>query len=302
MRILLFGKNGQIGWELQNKLPPLGEVAALDFPEVDFADPDGLRKIVRAYSPDVIINAAAYTAVDQAEAEPEKASAVNGIAPGVLAEEAANLGAGLVHYSTDYVFDGAKRTPYTEGEDPHPLNVYGNTKLEGDRAVGRAGGAYLVFRTAWVYGARGRNFLLTILRLASERPELRIVDDQVGNPTWCGWIAETTVEILSRISREDGSSFASKMDRCKGVYNLSSEGEVSWFGFARAILEADPLPNELRTRNLLPIKTEEFPTAAKRPHYTVLSKDKVRKVFRLEIPSWREQFAAFMQTQGQARG
>jgi dTDP-4-dehydrorhamnose reductase len=297
MRILLFGKNGQIGWELQNKLPPLGEVAALDFPDVDFTDPDGLRKIVRAHSPDVIINAAAYTAVDPAEREPEKARAINGIAPGVLAEEAATLGAGLVHYSTDYVFDGAKRTPYTEADDPHPLGVYGSTKLEGDRAVECAGGAHLILRTSWVYGGRGGNFLLTIRRLARERPELRIVDDQVGNPTWCGWIAEATVGILLRISREDGPSFASKMDRYKGVYNLSSEGEVSWFEFAQAILDADPLRNEHRVRNILPIKTEDFPTAAKRPYYSVLSKDKIRRVFQLRIPSWREQFEAFTQTQ-----
>jgi len=298
MKILLFGKNGQIGWELAKKLPPLGEVVALDFPEVDFSDPDGLRKIIRAHAPNVILNAAGYTAVDQAEREPEKARGVNGIAPGILAEEAAALGAALVHYSTDYVFDGTKRTPYTEADDPRPLNVYGNTKWEGDRAVERAGGAYLIFRTSWVFGARGSNFLLTIRRLAGERPELRIVDDQVGNPTWCGWIAEATAEILLRISLEDGPSFVSKMNRYKGVYNLSSEGEVSWFVFARAILEADPLRNEHPMRNVLPIKTEEYPTAAKRPHYSVLSKDKIRRAFNLRIPSWREQFEAFMQTHG----
>jgi dTDP-4-dehydrorhamnose reductase len=298
MRILLFGPSGQIGWELSRILPRLGEVAALDFPEVDFADPGGLRKIVRACAPDVILNAAGYTAVDQAEREPEKARAVNGTAPAILAEEAAALGAALVHYSTDYVFDGTKRTPYTEEDDPHPLNVYGSTKLEGDRAVERAGSAYLIFRTSWVFGASGSNFLLTIRRLARERPELRIVDDQVGNPTWCGWIAEATAEILLRISLEDGPSFVSKMDRYKGVYNLSSEGEVSWFGFARAILEADPLRNEHPLPNVLPIKTEEYPAAAQRPHYSVLSKDRIRRAFNLRIPSWREQLAAFMQTQG----
>jgi dTDP-4-dehydrorhamnose reductase len=301
MRILLFGPSGQIGWELNRILPRLGEVAALDFPEVDFADPEGLRKIVRARAPDVILNAAGYTAVDQAEREPEKARAVNGTAPAVQAEEAAGLGCALVHYSTDYVFDGTKRTPYTEEDTPRPLNVYGTTKWEGDRAIGLVGGAYLIFRTSWVFGARGSNFLLTVRRLARERPELSIVDDQVGNPTWCRWIAEQTTEILLRISLEDGPSFAAKMERYKGVYNLSSEGEVSWFGFARAILEVDPLHNEHPIRNVLPIKTQEYPTAAKRPSYSVLSKDKLRRVFNLRISSWREQFEAFAQTQGKER-
>jgi dTDP-4-dehydrorhamnose reductase len=302
MRILLLGENGQIGWELAKKLPALGEVTALDFPTVDFADPEGLRKIVRAHSPEVIVNAAAYTAVDPAEAEPEKAGAINGIAPGILAEEASALGAALVHFSTDYVFDGRKRTPYTEEDVPRPLNVYGRTKLEGDRAVQRAGGAYLILRTSWVYGARGRNFYLNIRRLARERTELRVVDDQVGNPTWCGWIAETTMLILSRISQGDGSSFASKLSACKGIYNLSSEGEVSWFGFARAILESDPLRSEHRAREILPVKTGEYPAAAVRPQYSVLLKEKVRNVFHLNIPPWRVQFDDFLRSQAAERG
>jgi dTDP-4-dehydrorhamnose reductase len=302
MRILLLGKNGQIGWELNRVLPSLGEAVGLDFPEVDFTDPEGLLAVVQTEKPDVIINAAGYTAVDQAENEPEKALAINGIAPGVLAEEAASRGAGLVHYSTDYVFDGTKRTPYTEEDSPHPLNAYGNSKRAGDRAVERAGCAHLILRTSWVYGGRGGNFFLTIRRLASERPELRIVDDQVGNPTWCRWIAESTTEILSRISREDGSSFAAKMARHSGVYNLSSEGETTWFGFARVILDSDPLGKEHRAHALLPVKTTDYPTAAKRPLYSALSKEKVRTTFGIAIPSWREQFAFFLQTQAKERG
>ena len=298
MRILLFGKNGQVGWELERVLPALGTVVGLDFHEVDFARPENLRAVVRAQHPDLIVNAAAYTAVDQAESEPAKAMAVNGIAPGILAEEAAALGAGLVHYSTDYVFDGTKLAPYTEEDPAAPLNVYGRTKLEGDRAVAGAGAAYLILRTSWVYGARGRNFTQTIRRLARERTELRIVDDQVGNPTWCRSIAEATAQMLSGITNAGGAGFFAEMDRCKGVYNFSSEGEVSWFDFARAILESDPGRSQHRVREILPIKTAEYPTAARRPLFSVLSKEKIRRVFGISAASWRDQFAGCMQALG----
>ena len=289
MRILLFGKNGQVGWELQRTLAPLGEVIALDQPEVDFTDIDGLRATVREHKPDLIVNAAAYTAVDRAESEPETAMAVNGIAPGVLAEEAKRLKVGLVHYSTDYVFDGTKGEPYTEEDVPNPLNVYGVTKLTGDRAIEAVGWTYLILRTSWVYGARGRNFFLTIRRLARERAELRVVDDQVGNPTWCRSIAKATAEILSLILRGRNHPLLAKMNEHKGIYHCSSNGEVSWFGFANAILQADPRKDEIITRSIIPIPTREYPTPAKRAPYAVLSKGKIERAFGVKIQPWHEQ-------------
>ncbi len=240
MRILLLGKNGQVGWELQQVLPLFGEVMALDKPEVDFTDLAGLRRIVRDRRPDLIVNAAAYTAVDRAESERELAMTVNGIAPGVLADEAVRLKAGLVHYSTDYVFDGIKGEPYTEEDVPNPLSVYGESKLAGDRAIEAVGGAYVILRTSWVYGARGSNFYLTILRLTREREEIRIVDDQVGCPTWCRSIAHATGQILLKAMEQPQGNFYSFLGELAGIYNYSSSGEVSWFSFAKAIIERHP--------------------------------------------------------------
>ena len=198
MKILLTGKNGQVGWELQRTLTTLGDVVAIDRKGMDLANPDSIRNTIRAVRPDLIVNAAAYTAVDKAESEPELAMAINGIAPGIMAEEAGRLGAAMVHYSTDYVFDGTKTTPYTEGDILNPINVYGKTKLAGEQAVQAAGIPHLIFRTSWVYGLRGRNFLLTILRLAKEWDELKIVDDQIGAPTWSRMVAEATATILAQ--------------------------------------------------------------------------------------------------------
>ena len=223
-RILLTGKNGQVGWELQRTLAPLGEVVVLDRRQLDLSDPDQIRERVREISPDLIVNAAAYTAVDRAEAEPEPAMAVNGTAPGLLAEEAKRIGAAIIHYSTDYVFDGAKTTPYTEEDAPNPLNVYGRTKLAGEQAVQAAGVPHLILRTSWVYGMRGKNFLLTILRLAREREELKIVDDQIGAPTWSRTIAEATAQILT--------SGAWPVSGASGIYHLTASGSTSWYGFA----------------------------------------------------------------------
>jgi dTDP-4-dehydrorhamnose reductase len=298
MRILLLGKNGQVGWELQRLLPSLGEVAAFDVPEVDFSRSGDLRAFVRGEKWDLIVNAAAYTAVDRAESEPDAAMAVNGVAPGILAEAAAGMGAGFVHYSTDYVFDGTKGAPYIEDDPPAPVNVYGKTKAEGDRRVQAASGSHLVLRTSWVYGARGSNFFLTVRRLARERQSLRIVDDQVGSPTWCRSLAESTVYVLAAIGREPGSSFAEKMADRKGLYNLSAEGETSWFDFAKAVLESDPSRSEYVARQVLPIRTEEYPTPARRPPCTVLSKEKIRRTFGLTIPSWREQLAGCVESIG----
>lgn len=289
MRILLLGKNGQVGWELQRALAPLGAVTALDFPEVDFLDLDGLLGVVRGHDPQLIVNAAAYTAVDQAEQEPEKAMTINGVAPGLLAEEAKRLGVGLVHYSTDYVFDGTKQEPYTEDDVPRPINVYGESKLAGDRAIMAVDGAYLILRTSWIYGARGKNFFLTIRRVARERQDLHVVDDQVGTPTWCRFLAETTVQILNALQGGGSGRILPALSARPGVYNLSAEGQVSWFGFAKAILATDPAGGEIRAREVLPTTSQAFPTLAQRPSYSVLSKAKARMQFGLELPSWEDQ-------------
>jgi dTDP-4-dehydrorhamnose reductase len=258
VRILLTGANGQVGWELQRALAPLGEVIALDRSRLDLSRPDALRETVRAIAPDAIVNAAAYTAVDRAESEPELARAINAIAPGILAEEAHRLEAVLVHYSTDYVFDGTKPEPYTESDSPNPLSVYGRTKLEGERAIGASGCRHLTLRTSWVYGTRGSNFLLTMLRLARERRQLRIVDDQVGAPTWCREIAQATAALLARPDLA-----APGID---GLYHLTASGATSWFGFARAIFESPEMVRlGVTPPTLEAIPTSAYPTPAQRP-------------------------------------
>jgi dTDP-4-dehydrorhamnose reductase len=217
--------------------------------------------------------------------------AVNALAPGVLAQEAKRLGSGLVHYSTDYVFDGTKREPYTEEDVFHPINLYGESRLAGDRAVEATGGAYLILRTSWVYGGRGRNFFLTIRKLARERQVLQVIDDQVGCPTWCQFLAEATTKILATMVRGASDPIASAMNAQRGVYNLSAEGQISWCGFARAILETDPLRGEIIAKQVIPIPSEDHPSGAKRPPYPVLSKEKVRSGFGIEIHSWERQLA-----------
>lgn len=280
--ILLTGRNGQVGWELRRTLAPLGEVVALDANDLDLADGSAVRKKVQDIRPDIIVNPAAYTAVDKAESEPELAQAVNGTAPGVLAEEAERLGAWMVHYSTDYVFDGAKQGAYLETDAPNPQSVYGRTKLAGEEAVRAVGGKHLILRTSWVYGSRGHNFMLTMLRLARERSELRIVDDQIGAPTWCRSLAEVTAQMMAQIHapgtvRQDEANFA-------GIYHLTSSGAVSWHGFAKAILEEagiEPCPG------LVAIPSTEYPTPAHRPANSVLSNEKLKRVFGLEAGDWR---------------
>jgi dTDP-4-dehydrorhamnose reductase len=274
--ILLLGKNGQVGWELQRTLAPLGQVIALDQPDLDLTKPDQIRAKLREIKPNLIVNAAAYTAVDRAEEEPDLAMAINGIAPGILAEETKALGATLVHYSTDYVFDGTKQTPYTEEDIPNPINVYGKTKLAGEQAIQAVDGNYLIFRTSWVYGMRGNNFLLTILRLAKERDELRIVDDQIGAPTWCRMLAEATALILAR--GEDG--LADKF----GLYHLTAGGTTSWYGFAKAVLDSHY--GECETPRIFPIDSTEYKTLAKRPTNSLLSTDKLTAYFKIYMPYW----------------
>lgn len=287
-KIMLVGKNGQVGWELYRTLAALGEVVALDRQQLDLSSPDQIRKRVREVKPNLIVNAAAYTAVDKAEEEPALASAINGIAPGILAEEAKYLNAAIVHYSTDYIFDGNKETPYTEEDQPNPLNVYGKTKLEGERAIQAAGVPYLILRTSWVYSLRGKNFLLTILRLAKEREELRVVDDQVGSPTWSRMIAEVTAQILA----QGYITFSEK----RGVYHLSAGGQTSWCGFARSILEQVP-NNDLRYQKLIPIPTSDYQTLARRPAYSVLSNDKLNKDFGLVTPDWKRTLQLVLELQ-----
>ncbi|MBZ5645080.1 MAG: dTDP-4-dehydrorhamnose reductase [Acidobacteriia bacterium] len=299
LRILLTGKNGQVGRELISSLRPLGEVVALAHAELDLTKPEEIRKIVREVRPQLIVNAAAYTAVDQAESDEAAARAVNADAPGVMAEEAKKIGAALVHYSTDYVFDGSKSTPYLETDPTNPINAYGRTKLAGEEAIRNSGAAHLIFRTAWVYGREGKNFLGTILRLATQREELRIVSDQTGSPTCSADIAQATAEALSRIysQQDDNSAFS----RVSGTYHLTAGGVTSWYEFTKAILEeaaghaGDPWlaaatsGQPLIARSVVPIKAAEYPTSAKRPAYSVLSNDRLAHAFRFRLQDWRAQ-------------
>jgi len=297
--ILLIGSNGQVGRDLSEILPRIGEVTALDRQRLDLTQPEEIRRAIRACRPAWIVNAAAYTAVDKAESEESLAHAINAEAPRVMAEEAKKIGACLIHYSTDYVFDGAKTTPYVEDDAANPQNVYGRTKLEGERAIRDSGAAHLIFRTAWVYATRGRNFLLTILRLATQREELRIVRDQLGAPTLSGEIARATASVLVKISA--GKPGAPSLAEVSGIYHMTAGGETSWYEFASAILEranAAPHPDWLKsatgglpiiTRRVVPIATSEYPTPARRPAYSVLSNARLNRVFSVQLPDWRTQ-------------
>jgi dTDP-4-dehydrorhamnose reductase len=276
-KILIFGRVGQVGWELRHKLACLGQVSSVDFPEVDFSKPGTIREVMRAAEPTVIVNAAAYTAVDKAEATPEPAWALNATGPAVIAEEAKRLGALMIHYSTDYVYDGSKQGPWVETDAPGPLNVYGETKLAGDEAIAAAGGDYLILRTSWVYGARGGNFLLTMLRLAKERPELRIVDDQTGSPTTSECIAQATANVLAQVLSQRGNGLAGR----SGVYHLTNSGATTWFGFAKEFLSKQPV-----CPKLTPIPASEYPVPARRPVNSVLSCEKLAETFGVRMPSW----------------
>jgi dTDP-4-dehydrorhamnose reductase len=280
-RILLIGKIGQVGWELRRTLAPMARVTCVDFPDIDLTRGDSIRQWVRESRPGIVINAAAYTAVDKAEAELDKAMKINGVAPGILAEEARKLGALLVHYSTDYVFDGAKPEPYVETDPANPLGAYGRTKLAGDEAVRAVGAAHLIFRLCWVYGARGQNFMLTMMRLAREREKLRVVSDQVGCPTWSRMIAETTTLALKQaVAARDPAALC-------GTYHLASSGVTSWHGFAQAIVNLMPAEGK-KCSMVEPISTAEYPTPTKRPAYSVLAGDKLERTFGLRLPPWEE--------------
>ena len=273
-----------MGWELQRALSPLGVLVALDRAGMDLADPDSIHRAIADARPEVIVNAAAYTAVDKAESERDAAMRINGIAPGIIAEEAARIGALVVLYSTDYVFDGSRNAPYREDDPPAPLNVYGRTKLAGEEAVRAAGGPHLSFRPSWVYAARGQNFLLTMLKLARERAELRIVDDQVGAPTWARTIADLTARALGA-----GGAGPGRARERTGVYHLAASGAVSWFGFAQAIFgEARARRGDFKAPALTPITTAEYPTPARRPANSRLDTAKLAAAFGLTPPPWQK--------------
>lgn len=285
MKILLFGKNGQVGWELNRSLQVLGEITALDIEDVDFSKPESLRQIVRESSPDIICNAVAYTAVDKAEADEDLALKINGIAPGVLAEEALKIGALLIHYSTDYVFDGTKDTPYLETDEPNPINAYGRTKLAGEIAVKSSGCNFLTLRTSWVYTSRANNFMLTMLKLAQEREELSIVDDQIGAPTSARLIADVTLLCIQQATKEIAAGTFSS-----DLYHLTASGHTSWFGFTEEIVKQarNSLNLQLKIKDIKAIPTSGYPTPAKRPMNSQLVLTKLESVFALKIPGWKK--------------
>jgi dTDP-4-dehydrorhamnose reductase len=283
--ILVTGATGQVGFELVRALQGLGRVVAPDRSMLDLSDGNRLATVVREIQPSFIINPAAYTAVDQAESDADAAMRVNATAPGVLAAEARRIGAALIHYSTDYVFDGTKDGPYDEDDPVGPLNVYGASKLAGERAIEDIGGAYVVLRTSWVYGMRGRNFLRTMLRLAQERPELRIVADQIGAPTWSRIVAELTAHIVAQAIAVSEDAQDDWWAKRSGTYHLTAAGSTSWAGFAEAIFEH--LALEKRPR-VVPISAAEYPTPARRPANSCLSNAKLTAMFGVRAPQWRE--------------
>jgi dTDP-4-dehydrorhamnose reductase len=298
--ILLTGKDGQVGAELMRLLPQLGEVVAFDHDQLDLSNPTDISRTIREVRPQLIVNAAAYTAVDQAETHETAARAVNSEAPGLMAEEAKKIGAVLVHYSTDYVFDGSKKEPYDEMDAVNPLNAYGKTKLWGEQAIRSSGLPHLIFRTSWVYAKRGRNFLLTILRIATEREELRIVSDQVGAPTCASDVAAATTKILSRICERNNRSFV--FSDVSGTYHMSAAGQTAWYDFAETILEeakatshnlnwlaAATQGRRLITRRVIPISTKEFGSPTPRPAYSILSNSRLNQTFGVALPDWRTQ-------------
>jgi dTDP-4-dehydrorhamnose reductase len=287
-KILLTGKNGQVGWELQRSVASFGEVVAVDAEEMDLADPDAIRRTVREVRPSIIINPAAYTAVDKAESDPDLAMAVNGTAAGIFAEEAQRLGAVLVHYSTDYVFDGNKASPYVESDVPNPQSVYGSTKRAGELAVQNSGCKHLILRTSWVYGVHGGNFIKTILRLAKERDELRIVADQFGAPTWARDLARATAAALDCWKNNAWDQNLS------GLYHLTAAGRTNWHQYAEEIVrQARKYDSALAAKPLKinAIATHEYPVPAKRPVNSVLANDRIRDTFGIVLPAWQDSVA-----------
>jgi dTDP-4-dehydrorhamnose reductase len=288
LRILITGRDGQVGWELTRTLASLGDVTATSRAELDLTSDASIRTVIRSVRPQLIVNAAAYTAVDKAESEPEMARRINTDAVATLAAEAKTLGAVVIHYSTDYVFDGAKTTPYVEEDAPNPLGVYGRTKLGGEQALADAGVPHLMLRTSWVYGARGKNFLLTILKLAAEKPELRIVADQTGAPTWSHDIAAATATIAKRWMDGDAA-------KQSGIYHLTASGEATWHGFAAEAVRLQGLATQSKAlARLVPISTSEYPTPAARPKNSRLDCGKLENDFSVRLPDWKISLAGVL--------
>ncbi len=285
MRILLIGTTGQLGWELNRSLNVLGEVAAFDYPEIDLEHPEMIRDLIRRVQPRLVVNAAAYTAVDKAEVEQDRAWKINAIAPGILAEEAERLKAVCIHYSTDYVFNGQKREPYVETDETGPINFYGRSKLEGEHLVQNADGAYVILRTSWVYSLRQQGgFVNKVLEWARQREVLRIVEDQVGSPTWARMLAELTASLVAR----GGGQLYDYVSSGRGIYHAAGSGGLSRLEWARAILRYDLHPEQQRVKKLEPAFSSEFPTPAARPLYSVLNCERFEKTFDLRIPGWEE--------------
>ena len=290
-KILQIGTKGQLGWELLSTCAPLGEVLALDYPEVDLSDNAGLRELVRSFKPEIIINAAAYTNVDKAESEPELARAINAIGPGVLAEEANKINAVLVHYSTDYVFDGTKGSPYIETDQPNPLNLYGQTKLEGEQAIAASGCMNLVLRTSWVYSMRQGGFVTKVLQWARTQEIMRVVDDQISSPTSARMLAEITALILAQ-GRDDVFGYLSEKG---GLYHCVGGGSCSRYEWAKAILEFDSHKEEQRVKQLLPAKSSDFAVPANRPMVSVLDNTKLSNEFGFHMPCWKDDLRMVME-------
>lgn len=291
-RILLLGKNGQVGWELHRTLLPLGEVIALDSPELDFTDFNLIREQVLRVRPSVIINAVAYTAVDQAESQPEIARRVNAEAPALLAELAQSCQSALVHYSTDFVYDGMQDRPYTEDDAPNPLNTYAQSKLDGDIAIQQAGGGYLILRSSWIYSHRRDNFVKKVLSWAHTRTELSVVTDQVGSPTWARALAEATAQMLAQ---GIGDPWGWAQQYC-GVYHLAGEGRASRYQWAEEILKLDPARTEQTIRALKPASSDDFPTPARRPLFAPLDCTRFYRTFGLRLPDWRVSLELALET------
>ncbi len=284
MQILILGKIGQLGWELQRTLGPLGEVTALDYPEIDLSKAESIRAPIQQLKPQVIINATAYTDVDKAEREPDRAMAINGFGPGMVAEEAKRLSAAVIHYSTDYVFDGRTDRPYVETDTPNPLGVYGQSKLAGERWIQGISDSYLIFRTSWLYSLRRPSFVTKVLEWSRAQKVLNVVDDQISNPTWGRMLAEVTAQVLAMSAADPMQWIMEK----RGVYHLAGSGYTSRYEWARRILECDPKKDEQVVEKLAPAKTADFPTPAERPLFSALSCETFNRVFHLSLPDWQE--------------
>jgi dTDP-4-dehydrorhamnose reductase len=282
MHILLIGNTGQLGWELERTLAPIGKVASIDFPELDLSEPESVRSVITGLRPEVLINVSAYTAVDQAETEIDTAMLVNARAPEIMAEEAKKLSALFIHYSTDYVFDGMKNELYVEKDKPNPINVYGSSKFLGEKAIEAIGCFYFVFRTSWVYSLRRDSFVTKVMQWARNNQTLKIVNDQVSSPTWCRMLAEVTAYLLIKGGDRPMEWLRDRV----GLYHLAGAGAVSRFEWAQAILKFDPRKSENITREILPARTSDFPTAAKRPLYTALDCSHFTETFGLQLPDW----------------